>query len=274
MDDAIKCKNCGYEPIKPNWRYCPKCKHPLIEEPKQQKRCRRCNEELENWMDNCPACGESVNETEAPVETPATGEKTADDYLCNNEKSNNMNANIIDKNKFFSKIKEQEIAEEQEKVAEKDKALQAQFRALVKSSREHIMDGDFTNALNEAKKALEINPSSALAAHPHSLIAEVYLKQNKLDEAITEINEALKFNDKYWYALCVCAKIYYAGKDYKQMKNYYFQALSSVKEKELVLNSLSDIPDIDEIIANIENDEDEDDEDDFQTFTELKKKWR
>jgi tetratricopeptide (TPR) repeat protein len=260
VDDTLKCKKCGYEPIKSNWQMCPKCKQPLKEEPKQQKRCRRCNEELEDWMEQCPACGEHV-EAEAPIQTSAAGEKTAEDYLINNGKYYNMDTKIIDKNKFFSKIKEQEIAEEQEKMAEKDKALQAKFRTLVKSSREHIMNGDFTNALYEAKKALDINPSSVLAAHPHSLIAEVYLKQNRLDEAITEINEALKFNDKYWYALCVCAKIYYVGKDYKQMKNYYFQALSSVKEKELVLESLSDIPNIDEIITNIENDEYEDEDD-------------
>jgi formylglycine-generating enzyme required for sulfatase activity len=69
MEDTLKCKNCGYEPIKPNWRYCPKCKQPLKEEPKQQKRCWRCNEELENWMDTCPACGESVNEGEADRKT-------------------------------------------------------------------------------------------------------------------------------------------------------------------------------------------------------------
>jgi len=65
--------------------------------------------------------------------------------------------------------------------------------------------------------------------------------------------------------LCVLVSVqkYTMGKDYEQMKNYYFQALSSIKEKELVLKSLSDIPDIDEIIANIENDEDENDEEYF-----------
>ena len=287
MEDTLKCKNCG-KPLKPKWPVCPYCKHPV------QKKCPKCGEELEEGMvicpncqmpihaqkpkkcpycgaelkegvEKCPDCGKTEKEAIAAVGAATTGEKTAEDYLCNNEKRNNINANIIDKNNFFSKIKEQEIAEEQEKVAEKEKALQAKFRDLVKSSREHIMIGDLKNALNEAKKALDINPSSVLAAHPHSLIAEVYLKQNRLDEAITEINEALKFNDKYWYALCVCAKIYYVGKDYKQMKTYYFQALSSVKEKELVLKSLSDIPNIDEIIANIE-DEDDDDEDDFEIY--------
>jgi len=257
MEDTLKCKNCN-ESLKPHWKICPNCQQPV--QTAQPQKCPYCGEEQRDETGKCIGCGKTEKEAEAEVQAKTTGKNTTEDYLCNNEKYNNMNANIIDKNKFFSKIKEQEIAEEQEKVAEKvaekEKALQTKFRTLVKSSREHIMKGDLTNALNEAKRALEINPSSALAAHPHSLIAEVYLKQNKLDEAITEINEALKFNDKYWYALCVCAKIYYIGKDYEQMEEYIFQALSSVNEKELVLNSLSEIPNIDEIIANIENDED------------------
>jgi tetratricopeptide (TPR) repeat protein len=272
MENTLKCTNCN-ESLKPHWKICPNCQQPVQAE--QTKKCPYCGEEQRDETGKCIGCGKTIEEAKAEVQVKTTGKNTTENYLCNNEKRNNMNANIIDKNKFFSKIKEQEIAEEQEKMAEKEKALQVKFRDLVASSRSHIMNGEFTKALNEAKKALDINSSSVLAAHPHSLIAEVYLKQNRLDEAITEINEALKFNDKYWYALCVCAKIYYVGKDYKQMRNYYFQALSSVKEKELVLKSLSDIPNIDEIIANIENDEDEDDEDlDFDRMMEIQKRWR
>jgi tetratricopeptide (TPR) repeat protein len=260
MEDTLKCPNCN-ESLKPNWKICPNCQQPV--QATLPQKCPYCGEEQRDKEGKCIGCGKTIEEAETAIR--AMTEKTA---------SKDQSFIKIDKNQFYSKIKEQEFAEEQEKKVEQNKALQAQFRALVKSSREHIMNGDFNNALNEAKKALKINPSSALAAHPHSLIAEVYLKQNKLDEAITEVNEALKFNDKYWYALCVCAKIYYAGKNKKEMKNYIFQALYSVKEKELVLNSLSDIPNLEEIIADIENDEDEDEDYlDLETYKKIRKEW-
>jgi len=166
---------------------------------------------------------------------------------------------IINKDEFFENKRKQELAQktalELEKQKEENNALQAHFRTLVKSSREHIMNGEFDIALREAKEALKINSSSSLAAHPHSLIAEIYLKQDKLDEAITEINEALKYNEQYWYAQCVCAKIFYAGKDYEQMRQSIYKAFNSVQEKELAFNSLSDIPDYEEIINTLEEEE-------------------
>jgi len=175
---------------------------------------------------------------------------------------------IIDKNEFFRKKQELELAQkaafETEKQREEKNALQAHFRALVKSSREHIMNGDLDIALIEAKEALQINPSSSLAAQPHSLIAEIYLKQNNLDEALTEINKALKFNEQYWYAQCVCAKIFFEGHDYEKMRQCIYKALraNTEQEKELVLNSLSDIPDYEDIIKTLEEYDDNFDEDD------------
>ncbi|GBU27571.1 hypothetical protein R84B8_01105 [Treponema sp. R8-4-B8] len=249
MEETIKCTKCG-EDLKPHWKICPNCQQPVQG---QVEKCAFCGEELEKDMVICPSCKKTREQAKAAVGEVSNQNSAKNENTDEHETGGKY---FIDKNKFFSDMQKHEQEEKQalelEKQKEENIALHKKFRSLIKSSREHIMEGKLDIALREAKDALKINSTDHFAAQPHSLIADIYQKKGKLEDAINEINIALSFNDQYWYAHCVLAKIFYIGNDYEQMREHVYIARQTVNEKELIENSLSDIPNLNEIIEDLE----------------------
>jgi Flp pilus assembly protein TadD len=171
----LKCRKCGFE-LKPNWIKCPKCKTPVVEE---TLKCE-CGEELEDWMDECPACGKAVVR-KAPAETqqtaaqPAASGDSAEDHKRRADE-------FTEKKDYDNAIKELTEAIK----LDSDNAEHYGYRGNV-----YCEKADYAAGLNDFIKAIEIDSGNA---EYYNNRGDVYYIQENYAAAIKDYTKAIELD--------------------------------------------------------------------------------
>ena len=104
-----------------------------------------------------------------------------------------------------------------EKIIEKDNPEKTNIDKAIEAAK----NNDYVNAIN----ILKLEPESNKSSYIYSLIASYYIKLNDNDNALNNLNEALKKVPVYNGAYFLLGNLEMINENYSRAINYYFITL-------------------------------------------------
>ena len=110
------------------------------------------------------------------------------------------------------------------------------LNALLYSAGEHEMNNEYTKALANYKKVLEIDPDNITIINT---IAFIYLELDLLQESITYARRALEINGNYTPSLINMGIVYAKSERAHEAEQYFMKALALEPHNRMVLLNLA-----------------------------------
>ncbi|GHT83929.1 hypothetical protein FACS1894137_06260 [Spirochaetia bacterium] len=209
----------GFE-LKPHWVKCPKCKKPVTEEGAKEPRKCSCGEPLEDWMDECPACGKKVGKGAAAAKAQPTAVTQAEPGM--DEEEQKYSAEAVACRKRGKELRENEDYEGA--IREFSKAIELEpdyYSAYVGRGLAYQGKEEYDRAIADFTRAIKIDPDAKDVDNVYNVRAETYREQEDYASAIADYTKAIQINPDASFAFCGRGEAYSGnGDDARAIKDF------------------------------------------------------